>query len=184
MTMLRTFIAIKIPSTPALRPVLAQLNQMGSSLKPVSAAHLHLTLKFLGDTPEPQIAEIGEIVSQAAARTTAFDIRLVGLGAFPNVHRPDVIWAGIETSDTLLSLAATLESILEPLEFRREAREFHPHLTLARVKAKPPPSLFRLLDEHATTDFGTVHISSVELFQSELQRSGPKYSVLASAKLT
>ncbi|MBI5761491.1 MAG: RNA 2',3'-cyclic phosphodiesterase [Planctomycetales bacterium] len=179
--MLRTFIAVRIPSTSRLRQILTQLNQMGSSLKPVSADHLHLTLKFLGDTPEPQIAEIGEIVSQAAADAAAFELRLVGLGAFPNVHRPDVIWAGIETSDTLITLASILESKLETLGFRRESREFHPHLTLARVKAKPPPSLFQLLDEHGTTDVGTVHISSVELFQSELQRGGPKYTVLASA---
>jgi 2'-5' RNA ligase len=181
--MLRTFIAVKLPATPALREVLTQLNQLGSSLKPVSTDNLHLTLKFLGDTPEPQIVEIGEIVTQVAAQATEFDLRLVGLGVFPHVHRPDVIWAGIETADTLHTLAATLESNLEPLGFRRESREFHPHLTLARVKAKPPPSLFRMLAEHATTDFGTVHITSVELFQSELQRGGPKYTVLASAKL-
>lgn len=181
--MLRTFIAIRIPATPLVRQMLAQLNQMGSSLKPVSADHLHLTLKFLGETPEPQITQIGEIVSQAAAHTAAFELRMVGLGAFPNVHRPGVILAGIEAADTLHTLATTLESNLEPLGFRRESREFHPHLTLARVKAKPPPGLFRLLDDHTTTDFGTVLISSVELFQSELQRSGPKYTVLASAKL-
>lgn len=181
--MLRTFVAVKIPATPSLVDVIRELGRMGSSLKPVAADNLHLTLKFLGDTPESQIAEIGEVVSRVATQAASFDIRLVGLGAFPNAQRPDVIWAGIESNETLRTLAAALESNLEPLGFRRESREFHPHLTLARVKAKPPPSLFQLLADHPATDFGTVHIASVEFLQSELQRGGPKYTVVASAKL-
>jgi 2'-5' RNA ligase len=181
--MLRTFVAVNIPATRLLVDVIGQLGRMGSSLKPVAADNLHLTLKFLGDTPESRIAEIGQVVTRAAAQVAAFDVRLVGLGAFPNAQRPDVIWAGFESNDTLRTLAVALESTLEPLGFRRESREFKPHLTLARVKAKPPPALFKLLADHPATDFGSVHIASVKLFQSELQRGGPTYTVLATAKL-
>lgn len=182
--MLRTFVAIKIPATQSLVEVIGQLGRMGGSLKPVTADNLHLTLKFLGDTPESRITEVCEVVSLAATQAAAFDIRLVGLGAFPHAQRPDVIWAGIESNDTLRTLAAALESNLEPLGFRREAREFKPHLTLARVKAKPPPTLSKLLTDHSATDFGSVHIAAVEFLQSDLQRGGPKYTVLATAKLT
>jgi 2'-5' RNA ligase len=177
--MLRTFIAVKIPATPSLADVVQELGRMGASVRPVATDNLHLTLKFLGDTPQSRIAEVVEVVSRAAGAANEFDLRLVGLGAFPHAQRPDVIWSGIDAPDVLRTLAEAFESELGSLGFRREAREFKPHLTLARVKAKPPPALFQLLADHPATDFGNVHVSAIEYLQSELQRGGPKYTVLA-----
>jgi 2'-5' RNA ligase len=164
--LIRCFIAIKIPGFDPLRRVLKELAQMGRALKAVEPDNLHVTLKFLGDTDLDLIGEIGSLVEQTA-----------------RLERPSVVWAGLEGAETLTAIAADLETGLEELGFARENRPFVPHLTLARVKARPPESLRPLLSRHAKTEFGTATIDQVELIRSELRPEGAKYTVLASAPL-
>lgn len=156
---------------------------MGRPVKPVSADNLHLTLKFLGDTNPTRIPEISKAVSEAVNGEKIIEGRIVGLGAFPRIQRPSVIWAGLENGEPLIRIAECLETKLSGLGFHPEQKPFHPHLTLARIKSKPPAELAELLNENPATDFGVVSIASVELFQSELQPNGPRYAVLASAEL-
>ncbi|MGH7128895.1 MAG: RNA 2',3'-cyclic phosphodiesterase, partial [Planctomycetaceae bacterium] len=153
-TTLRTFIAVKVPATRPLRPVLAEFETMGRAVRAVAADGLHVTLKFLGDTRQDAVAEIEETLRAVVAETAAFDVRLVGLGAFPHAGRPSAVWAGIQDAEPLTEIAAELERALEPLGFAAEQRAFQPHLTLARVKSKPPPALGELLSAHAATEFG------------------------------
>ncbi len=103
--------------------------------------------------------------------------------SFRTPERPNVVWAGLEGAQTLAALAADLETGLERHGFARENRPFVPHLTLARVKAKPPESLRDLLSRHAKTQFGTATIDRVELIRSELGPEGSRYTVLAAASL-
>lgn len=180
---IRAFIAAKLPAGAALREVVSHLGAMGRAVKPVAADNLHVTLKFLGHVASAQTAEISRVVRAVAEPVAPFQVRIVGLGAFPHALRPSVIWAGLEGAEPLVNIAEGLEAELEPLGFAREKRPFHAHLTLARVKFRPPDDLAALLDEHAATEFGTASIASVELYQSELERDGPRYTVLASAEL-
>ncbi len=182
--LIRAFIAVKIPSTPALREVISQLALMGRPVKSVAADKLHVTLKFLGDTNSELIPEVGRILHAVCESKSAFDLRIVGCGAFPHAARPSVIWAGLENTETLIELSVELETQLQPLGFSAEKREFQPHLTLARVKSKPPGELATLLAERASTEFGVASIKSVELRQSELRPEGPKYTLLASVQLS
>ena len=180
---LRLFIAVKVSSTPSLRKVLKHLESMGRPVKAVSADNLHVTLKFLGDTTPTRIPEISNAVSEAVDGEQTFEGHIVGLGVFPRIQRPSVIWAGLENGEPLIRIVEFLETKLSRLGFHPEQKPFHLHLTLARIKSKPPPELAELLTEHPATDFGVVYISSVEWFQSELQPNGPRYTVLASAEL-
>ena len=180
---LRTFIAVRIPAPAVLRPVLRDLGEMGRAVKAVSPDHMHVTLKFLGETDADLVPEVGSIMSAAAAAQKRCELTLAGLGVFPHAQRPNVVWAGIEGAQTLQALAAELQSGLEALGFAREDRPFVPHLTLARVKAKPPQSLHDLLERHQKTRFGTASIESVEFFRSDLGPDGPKYTQLATAPL-
>jgi 2'-5' RNA ligase len=181
---IRVFIAVKVPSTPLLRKVLKLLAAMGRPVKPVSADNLHVTLKYLGDTNPTRIPEISQAISEAVNGEQAFEGHVVGLGAFPRIQRPSVIWAGLKDGEPLIRIAESLEIILSEMGFHAEQKPFHPHLTLARIKSKPPAELAELLNENPATDFGVVSLSSVELFQSELQPTGPRYTVLASAEIT
>ncbi len=142
-------------------------------------------MKFLGDTDPHLLGEIGTVVQQVAADVPPFEVELAGLGVFPHVDRPTVVWAGFRGPgvESLCKLAEDLETDLEALGFPRERRKFEPHLTLARIKARPPRDLAELLAKHKETPFGTVTVDALVHFQSELRPEGPLYTPLATAKL-
>jgi len=180
---IRTFLAIKIPSLDPLRRVLKELAGMGRALKIVDADNLHVTLKFLGQTDIKLVPEVRALMERAAQVRASCELSIAGLGVFPHAQRPNVVWAGLEGADTLASLTADLEAGLEPHGYPRESRPFLPHLTLARVKARPPDSLRALLSRHAKTPFGQAKIEHVEFIRSEPGPDGSRYTVLASAPL-
>ncbi len=179
---LRTFIAIEISMPPSLRKLLEQIRDMGL-VKVVDSASAHVTLKFLGDTPIELLPDVIKAMASVAGGFEAFDVELAGTGAFPHWGRPQVVWAGISPKDPLQKMAARLEDVLEPLSFPKEGRAYHPHLTLARIKAKPPRELKELAKAYETTSFGTQSIDRVILYQSELQKGGPVYTPLATTLL-
>lgn len=180
---IRTFVAVKIPVPSALQPVLRSLATMNWPVSAVSPDNLHVTLKFLGDTPAESRDAIQNQIAESVIGQPPFVLRVAGLGAFPHVDRPSVVWAGLCDAEPLLSLAQLLEGALELLGFAREPRPFHPHLTLARVKGRPPGELFELLRRHVDTDFGTVEIASIEFMRSDRERDGAHYSTLAKCRL-
>jgi 2'-5' RNA ligase len=183
---LRTFIAMHLHAGAALRAVLESLGDMGRAVRPVAEDNLHVTLKFLGDTDAALVPTVAEALRESVADRGPFTLRLVGLGAFPHPGRPSVVWAGIEEGDgqaALGEIAAALETALEPHGFPREQKKYHPHLTLARIKFKPPPELAGLFDQHAATDFGTETVTQVTLYQSDLRPEGPHYTPLATVEL-
>lgn len=183
MSTLRTFIGVKIAATPALTDVLSELSTMGRALRPVAVENLHVTLKFLGETDQDLVTPIGQVVIDVAAGHAAINAELQGLGVFPHLRRPSVVWAGLAHAEGLAALAAELESRLEPLGFAPEQRTFQPHLTLARVKSKPPPQLAEFVEAFEKTSFGAATIGAVSLFQSELGPQGARYTALQTAEL-
>jgi 2'-5' RNA ligase len=182
---IRCFLAVKIPAETALRRVLRELSEMGRALKAVEPENLHVTLKFLGPTDPELLPEILKLAESAASSQTRGQLTVVGLGAFPHLQRPNVVWAGLEgqAAKTLSVLAGQLEESLEPMGFAREERKFIPHLTLARVKAKPPDTLRQLVERHAKTDFGTATVEEIELIRSEPGPGGSIYTVLERCAL-
>lgn len=180
---IRTFVAIKFPVPPALQSVLRKIATMNWPVAAVSSDKLHVTLKFLGDTPSELSDGIRERIAESVRSQPPFVMRVVGLGAFPHVERPSVVWAGLYDAEPLVMLAQRLEASLESLGFARESRPFHPHLTLARVKGRPPRALLDLLRQHSTTDFGSVEVQSVEFIRSDLKPDGSRYSTLATYEL-
>lgn len=151
---------------------------------PVSADELHVTLKFLGDTPCDLLKAIQFQIEQSVAGQPPCVLRVERLGAFPHAGHPSVLWAGLEDAEPLVEISKKLDDALEPLGFARESRPFHPHLTLARIKGRPPRELFELLRQHAETKFGTAEILAVELIKSDLgQRDGTRYTTLSVIEL-
>jgi 2'-5' RNA ligase len=182
---IRCFLAVKIPAETALRRVLRELSEMGRALKAVEPENLHVTLKFLGPTNPELLPEILKVAESAASSQTRGQLNVAGLGAFPHLQRPNVVWAGLEgpAAKTLSALAGQLEESLAAIGFAREERKFIPHLTLARVKAKPPETLRQLVERHAKTAFGTATVEEIELIRSEPGPGGSIYSVLERCAL-
>jgi 2'-5' RNA ligase len=183
----RTFIAIELP-TEIRQHIKAHIDQLRAEFPQVRASwsradNLHLTLKFLGDTPVSRIPSLSGACSVAAGQIAPFELIVKGCGTFPSHGKPKVLWIGIEeappSENHLPELHAALEDACAAQGFAREARRYHPHLTVARVRqAKDTLSL---AERHRQTDFASQRfaVSGINLFRSELSSQGSKYFLLS-----
>jgi len=189
----RTFIAIELSDEFKTQLAEAQARlkarSPGRSVKWVNPEGIHLTLKFLGNVPAGQIPAISGAIERAVAGHSAFDIHLAGLGCFPDLNRPRVIWVGMEGDlEALEALQRAVEKELNTLGYPPEGRRFTAHLTLGRVRDDAAPDERRRLGEAvraAVLESGaglTVH--QVSLMKSDLQPTGAVYTQLAAAELT
>src|SRR5918994_485702 len=123
--MIRAFIAVEIdPHTvQEISAVLAQLEPRLRGIRWVTAANYHFTLKFLGYIEESKIAPVADALERELHPFPRFTINAKGLGVFPDLKRPRVLWVGLEGGD-LPALVGAVESALEPLGFAPETRSF------------------------------------------------------------
>jgi len=185
---MRLFVAINLPA-----PLRARIHDESRPLRDaqlpvrwVSPENYHLTLKFLGEVHPDKIERIGSILDRIGREAPSFDLCLEGVGAFPTIRRPRVIWLGADPSPALRCLKQDVEWSLGVLGFERETRAFHPHLTLGRCQGDPGAGVFRGLDQLAS---GLCHKSSfrvetLDLMGSRLTRDGPRYTILSSSDLS
>ena len=191
MEQIRAFIAIELP--PELKLEIDRLQSQlksgaASPVKWVDPGSIHLTLKFLGNIASNKIGEITKAMEDAARTIPPFHLEVKGLGAFPNLKRVQVVWAGLKGDiDKLNQLQQRLESNLRDSGFTPETRAFTSHLTLARVRDQASlDERQRLGQLIADTGFEAVHaieVDAVSLMKSQLTREGAIYSRLALAKL-
>jgi 2'-5' RNA ligase len=151
-------------------------------VKTSSPRGLHCTLRFLGDTAPETAASLGPAIARVVAEISAFSAELVGVGAFPNPQRPNVVWTGLSAPE-LLGLQQRLEELAVSFGYVPAGRPFQPHVTLARIKFRPPARLAELMREHSETSWGRFDVTEIELFQSTLMPSGSRYEILATAPL-
>ncbi|HEY6268898.1 MAG TPA: RNA 2',3'-cyclic phosphodiesterase [Candidatus Acidoferrum sp.] len=179
---MRLFVALEIPST--VRKNLAELVNSLRAVSPqtrwVRPENLHVTLKFIGEVPETQLASIRTALAQVRSdRPVTLDFG--GLGFFPNERHPRVFWAGIEASPNLKTLAADIEKATETLSIAREQRPFSPHLTLARFEPpRLPDQLRTAIQENAGREFGSLRTHQFHLIESKLKPSGAEYTTVES----
>jgi 2'-5' RNA ligase len=175
----RGFIAVDVPSSPSLDALADQLQKASSSLKVVPTDHLHLTIKFLGETEEGLVPEILAAMREAAAGIRPFEVRIKGTGAFPSLGRMNVVWVGVEGAEPLARLAEVLDGSLEALGFPRETRRWTAHVTLARVKGhRDLDGARHILESHANDVFAAHTVDAVHLKKSVLSPQGAKYSIV------
>jgi 2'-5' RNA ligase len=162
------------------------LRNRGYPIKWVRPESVHLTLKFLGDVPEGGVVDVQAGIRTAAAGEPPFELLLSGFGAFPNPRRARVVWIGCHSGPSLGRIQQKLEGELEEAGFPREQRSFHPHITLGRVRRDARPgSLSCLADQLERLHFeATSVVESVDLMQSELSRSGARYTRLRAEILS
>ena len=151
----------------------------------VAIENLHLTLKFLGGVEAARLGDVLAALRQAAAGAVPFELAIRGLGAFPSVTRPRVIWAGVvEGAAAVAELAARVDVALAGLGFPRETRPFAGHVTLGRVRApRRDTGLAEALGPAATRDFGRVRVARLSLMRSDLAPRGARYTELGGAPL-
>jgi 2'-5' RNA ligase len=188
MARIRTFIAVDLAAgvKGRLTALQEELGRFGPGVKWTRADNLHLTLLFLGEVEELEVVSICRVVKQRARRHAPFAVDVAGLGAFPNPRRPKILWAGLtEGVAELRALHADLEEGLLDLGcYRREDREYTPHLTLGRLSHDDRaeewgPTLAKYADWQA----GSSPVDDVLVMASEMRRGGPEYSVLGRGPL-
>jgi 2'-5' RNA ligase len=151
----------------------------------VREPNLHVTLRFLGDRPVPLVDELSVRLADAVRSLPAFDVALCGLGAFPSLRKPRVLWIGVEANVALAALYQKVDDACASLGVTREARAFHPHVTVGRVRVGALVSIDRL--EQAVTALSTSRwsfpVNTVDLMSSELGRGGSQYACLSAVPL-
>jgi 2'-5' RNA ligase len=183
----RLFVAVNLP--------LEERRRAWEASRPLRAAHfpvrwtaeesLHLTLRFLGEVASERVAPIGEALAGAVSAVRPFTVGLGGVGAFPSLTKPRVVWVGVERHPALELLANDVEMALIRLSFEPELRPFSPHLTLGRAERGARPRAFRNFPELAAgiAYEGTTTVESVDLMQSTLGSHGSTYTLLSRAPL-
>ena len=180
---IRCFVAVEIsePIQALLKPVQTHLqSQIHKGASWTKPGNFHLTLKFLGDIHPEASHDVSEALQRVTERHSPFSIAFGGIGAFPNLARPRVIWLGIKQGASSVSrLAKAVNFELTDLGFSTENR-FHPHLTLARLRtATNLEPLKNILRKYDTIVGGSMRVNEIALMQSQLHRNGAIYTPLS-----
>jgi RNA 2',3'-cyclic 3'-phosphodiesterase len=180
---IRSFLAIEFPEE-ILKGIVVVQDRLKSriygDIRWVRPEGIHLTLKFFGDIPPGDVANISSVVEKAAAGVDPLALAIGGTGVFPDLRRPRVLWLGM-TGDVerLLILQRELEGELQRIGFPREERPFRPHLTLGRIRSsRGMADLAKVLEKGRAYDAGRFVAAGLSLFRSELTPRGALYTRL------
>ena len=184
---IRTFIALELPPAviSLLHKVQQDLKRMNIRARWVRPENIHITLKFLGDINPSDIDKIGVAMTAAAIEFPPVTLTVRGIGVFPGIKRPRVIWVGLGGDiRSLLSLQSRLEQELAGAGFPKDKRSFKAHLTLGRIKQSAGPAVSRqMISEYATLSSDEFSCNQVILFKSDLKPSGAVYSKLKQTRI-
>jgi 2'-5' RNA ligase len=188
MARLRTFIGVDLGKSIRDRAVALQetLARTGTDVKWVESENLHVTLLFLGEVDNREIPSVCRVVAEQTERHPAFTMSIQSVGCFPNPRRPRILWIGVgQGTQELCGLHDSLEPpLLELGCYRREERQYTPHITLGRVKSERSSALLATaLAKQAGWQGGEVEVGEILVMSSELTSKGPVYTVLSRAKL-
>ena len=183
---MRAFIAIELSKEirENLKCLEDRLSDIIHGIKWIQPDNIHLTLKFLGNIEEVKIPAIKNILDDIAKDNGPFKLRISNLGTFPSPSKPRVIWVGIDSGEKeCAKIASDIEDRLIALGVEKEARNFHPHLTLARIKFLH--NKFSVTTALAAIDIRPeeMKVTKLTLFRSDLTSQGAIYQKLYSAQL-
>lgn len=184
MPLFRGFIAVDITATPEIITFEEEIAQSGADVKLVEPKNIHITIKFLGDTEEHTIDTIEQKMQESVRGIKPFQITLKGTGVFPNQNYMKVLWVGIIDTGHIQTIVQTIDTLLVPLGFKKEARGFSPHLTVGRVKtAKNKDKLLKVIQRNHEMEFAVQEVNSIVLKKSELTPQGPIYTTIREVRL-
>ena len=176
---MRAFLAIEIE--PFIKDRISQTQETindcdSANIKFVETENIHLTLKFFGEIEDDKVDEITDIVNKSIKNYEAYSIKIVNIGAFPNIYRPRVIWAGIKDKEkTTIKLIEELDKKFNKIGFKKE-KDYVPHITIGRVKqVTDKDKLSQTLKKLKKEYHGKMEVKRLCLKSSKLTPSGPIY---------
>ena len=184
---IRCFVAIEIPC--AIQDRLAQiqdaLRKRIRQASWVNPKNFHLTLKFLGEVEHTQLDTVEAAIRQVAMNHSPFSMQVGGIGAFPNLTRPRVVWCGVKVGAAEISeLAQEINLELDRCGYPRDERTSNPHLTIARIKERMDLRPFTdTFHQYEKIDGASMTVHEITLVRSQLHLKGVVYTPLKSCKL-
>ncbi len=187
----RLFVALSLPEEVKARVETAQA-EVRRALGHARASwsrreQFHLTLKFLGNVEAARTPELVEAIRAACQGGAALRLRAEGIGCFPDLDRPRVVWVGVKDAEGALArLQGAVETACAPFAAEGPEPRFSGHATLCRIKSlarSEAAGLAGQVEAMATMAFGEWTAGQVEVMRSELSPQGARYSVLASVAL-
>jgi 2'-5' RNA ligase len=176
---MRVFIAIELDR--GIRQRLCSLQESlgiaGNGVRWLTPEQMHLTLKFLGEAPDEDIAGVCDALREIAEETPPFNFEVAGAGCFPKSGPVRIVWAGINEPTGRLAVCQQLyEDVFAGLGFKQEHRAFAPHLTIGRVRESAlSPRLREAVTRHGDFRCGRQVVEEMVLYQSVLKREGAEY---------
>lgn len=186
MAAIRTFIAFETPEDirKEVREAQTKLLSAGAEVKWEPLDKFHVTIKFLGNVMESALPDVLSLIDATAGRFRTCAVLYQDLGCFPNLRNPRVIWIGCKNDDGILqSLKEELDRVLAPLGFEPEERDFHPHLTLGRVKGRRNIEDLISILKNLNFEPRTAMINSIVVMKSDLRPGGSIYTSLQRTRL-
>jgi 2'-5' RNA ligase len=184
---IRAFIAVPIPVSVLnhLGLIQSKLKASGLHLRWVKQKNIHITLKFFGEIEMAQVSPIAALVDQSVSSMPTFELQSKGVGVFPSLRRPRVVWAGLSGDlSALQELHASVNNAMTTIGFDKEKKKFQPHLTLARCRGKVDgrtlEKSLRSIKDHTS---GIFVVKEICMFQSLLTPAGATYALLHRSQL-
>jgi len=178
METIRTFISMAIPEMPAIIDAKETLTAVSGIAVPKD---IHMTLRFLGDVDVKKIKKLSEEM-RSIEKYSSFDVSMKGLGAFPNVKEPRIVWIGAEVGTPFCDILSEIDGMLDSLSIDYDRKPFKPHVTVGRVKRRSE-SLTDVLNKHRSQDMGSFRCSEILLMSSVLTQNGARHSVVGTFRL-
>ena len=173
---MRIFIAVEISDEKILNKIQSFQEDLEINAKPTKTNQIHFTLQFLGEIDEEKCEKVKELLKEITF--SQFDLSLKGVGGFPNLKNPRVIWIGTDKkgAEKLIEITREIGMKLTSLGFEKD-KKFKPHLTVFRVKNKID-DISSQMKKYEAIEFGTQLITKIKLKRSILSLRGPEYSDL------
>jgi RNA 2',3'-cyclic 3'-phosphodiesterase len=164
----RLFVAIDLPEE--TKEAISALRNPLRGVRWVDAAHLHLTLRFIGDADNTLFNKIRNNLSGISV--PPFSLLLRGVGYFPPKRDPKVLWVGVDRSAALLDLQSLVEKELLQSGVEPERRSFSPHITIARLKETPASVIAPFLQNNSLFVAPSFSVTEFILYSSTLTSQG------------
>jgi RNA 2',3'-cyclic 3'-phosphodiesterase len=187
----RVFIAISLPDKihDNLSVINAKLRRdlPDGMIRWVKVENIHLTLKFLGEIPKADADRLKTNLESPVGCHLPFELSVEGIGVFPNLHRPRIVWTGVRDSSELIRLQDAVERITQEMGYAAEERKFSAHLTLGRVNQSINPQQLQLcskvISNSSVGGMGSFIVKSIDIYRSDLNAGGSIYTRLHSIPL-
>ena len=173
---MRIFVAIEITNKEVIDSIIQFQDKIDIDTRSIKSKNFHFTLQFLGEVSEEITCEV--IQALYKIKFSSFDVNLKGVGAFPEIKSPRIIWIGTDENggNMLTQLSEKIKEVLKPLGIFPD-KSFKPHITIFRIKKKTKDITDNLKNQK-NEDFGLQKIFNIKLKKSELTSNGPIYSDL------